>query len=380
MATAAFTDPRVLTWGAHPRGTVGDVFAEVSRRLHRVVPHDASVWLATDPATGLPTAPTRSEHMGGVCGGDARACLRVWELEFMVHDVNLYRDLARARTPAAALRQATADRPTRSPRYRELLEPNGFGDELRAVMRIDGNPWVFGGLFRRHGAPAFTPAETTLVAGMSAPVAATVREHARAATPPGAGDRDPGPGLLVFDDAGELVSVNDDARSWLDEFPPDVGDAGGFGVRLPMVAVGALMRARAIAAHRDHGMARARLRSHRSGRWLVCHASCLRRSDGSVGDTALVIEPAQASEIAPIVAQAHRLSVREQQITQRIARGQGTAEIAARLHLSTHTVRDHIKAIFEKVGVSSRGALVARIFAGHYAPVHLEPGAHDRIA
>ena len=53
-----------------------------------------------------------------------------------------------------------------------------------------------------------------------------------------------------------------------------------------------------------------------------------------------------------------------------VARGYGTAEIAAALHLSAHTVRDHVKTIFDKVGVSSRGELVAKLFAEHYAPVH----------
>ena len=45
--------------------------------------------------------------------------------------------------------------------------------------------------------------------------------------------------------------------------------------------------------------------------------------------------------------------------------------------LSTHTVRDYIKGIVEKVGVSTRGELVARIFTEQYAPVHLHPGNHD---
>ena len=49
-----------------------------------------------------------------------------------------------------------------------------------------------------------------------------------------------------------------------------------------------------------------------------------------------------------------------------IACGMGTAEIAATLFVSPHTVRDHVKAIFEKVGVSSRGELTAKLFAEHY--------------
>jgi DNA-binding CsgD family transcriptional regulator len=84
-----------------------------------------------------------------------------------------------------------------------------------------------------------------------------------------------------------------------------------------------------------------------------------------------VIELAASSEIAPIVVQAYELSIRERQIAQLISQGAATAEIANRLHLSAHTVRDYIKAIFEKVGVSSRGELVATLFAETYAAVHV---------
>lgn len=94
-----------------------------------------------------------------------------------------------------------------------------------------------------------------------------------------------------------------------------------------------------------------------TGQWLVCHASCLRDAEGNLGDIALVIEPAKAAEIAPIIVQAYDLTRREQEITQLIAKGAATAEIAGRLYLSAHTVRDYIKTIFEKVGVSSRGEL-----------------------
>jgi DNA-binding CsgD family transcriptional regulator len=343
--------------------------------LGDLIEYDAAVWLATDPATSLPTAPTRSENMGFVGGSDG--CLRLWELEFLVEDVNLYRDVERAATPARSLHEATSDHPASSARYREFLRPNGLDDELRAALRVDGDAWAWLSLFRERGRPPFAPAELELVASLSRPLGKAVRDHARSARPLAETHDARGPGVMVFAPTGELVSINDDARGWLEELPPDSARQGPFRVRFPMVVAAALMRARATAEDRDHGSARARLRST-TGRWLVFHASCLRGADGRLGDTALTMEPAKAAEIAPIIVQAYELTTRERQITQLIAQGHGTPHIARRLHLSPHTVRDHVKTIFDNVGVSSRGELVAKLFAEHYAPLHTEPGARER--
>jgi hypothetical protein len=90
------------------------------------------------------------------------------------------------------------------------------------------------------------------------------------------------------------------------------------------------------------GTARARVRTRR-GTWLVCHASLLCDADDVLTGVAVVIEPASAAEVAPIIVQAYDLTDREQQITSLIARGAGTADIAEELFLSAHTVRDHVK-------------------------------------
>ena len=345
-----------------------EVFTEASTRLRRLVPFDAAVWLTTDPGTGLPTTPTFSDNLE--LDSEPRQCSELWRREFLVEDFIRYRDLARAELPAAALRATVAD-PRRSARYREFLDPVGFTDELRAVLRVGDNPWGAINLFRRRGQAAFSQQETELVASLSAPLGEALRVRSRPDDFLGAPLADGRPGLLLFDRQGELRSANEGARAWLAELPHEQDLPSDLGVGVPMWMLGTVFCALAVGAGRGDGTARSRVRTRR-GTWLVCHASCLYDADGSLGSIAVVIEPAKAAEIAPIIIEAYDLTDREQQITGLIARGAGTAEIARELFLSAHTVRDHVKAILSKVGVTSRGELVAKLFADHYEPTHLQ--------
>jgi DNA-binding CsgD family transcriptional regulator len=281
-----------------------------------------------------------------------------------------WRDVARAEVPAAALRSTARD-PRVSSRYQRFLRPLGFDDEPRAVLRVGDSPWGAINLLRREGQAAFTHTETRLVASLSAPLGQALRVRARPAGSLGGLVRHDRPGLLLFDRGGALVSANEQARAWLAELPPGLDVPSDLGVAVPMWMLGTVFRALAVAWARGDGTARARVRTRR-GLWLVCHASCLR----GLGSIALVVEPAKAAEIAPIIVQAYELTDRERQITGLIARGAATGDIAEELFLSAHTVRDHVKAVFQKVGVSSRGELVAKLFAEHYEPVHFGDLVH----
>jgi len=130
------------------------------------------------------------------------------------------------------------------------------------------------------------------------------------------------------------------------------GARGPAAHELPQVIHAVAGRARSAGAD---GLARARVRTP-AGRWLVVRGSM-------IGERAAVLlEAARAPDLAPLIADAHGLTERERAVTELVARGLSTSEIAARLHLSRYTVQDHLKAIFEKVGVSTRGELVARLF------------------
>jgi DNA-binding CsgD family transcriptional regulator len=354
--------------------TPAAVFAEASSRLRRLVPFDAAAWLGTDPGTGLPTSPVRIDDLDGV----TRAmCGNHWQQELSVDDVNLFRDLARAERPAAALRATTTDA-GQSARYRRFLRPLGFHDELRTVLRVGDAPWGTVTLWRREGSDAFSPRETDLLAGLAAPLGEALRRHARPSALSGEAPESDRPGLLLFDADAEIVSVNDEAQAWLAELPPEPGVATDHGL-VPVWMLITVFRAGAVRHGAGDGTARTRVRTRR-GRWLVCHASCLRRADGSVGTVAVVIEPAQPAAIAPIVVEAYDLTEREQQIVRLIARGVGTAEIADELFVSPHTVRDHVKAIFAKAEVTSRGELTAKLFADFYEPAHTDEIARVHTA
>jgi DNA-binding CsgD family transcriptional regulator len=321
-----------------------------ARVIRRAVPYDGVCVLTMDPATLLPT----SEVVENGLPPSARP--RMAEIELGETDFNKFAGLARCRMPAASLSEATEGKLERSRRYRELKRPNGFGDELRAALVDDSGAW--GGLtfLRETGSPNFTAAEAETVASLSRYIVEGLRRTVLLREPPGEPADSGDPGLLVLADEESIAMENEAARRWLEEL-------GAESDRLPPVIRAAARRARAAAegAIESDVLASARVRTP-AGRWLVVRGSML-------GDqVAVILEPAGPPELAPLIAHAYGLTDRERSVTQLVAQGLSTNEIAGRLYLAPYTVQDHLKSIFEKTGVGTRGELVARLFFDHYAP------------
>ena len=356
-------------------GTADELLEAVANEVGKAVPYDGAMWFGVDPSTLLAVAPARMERL------DEGYCQQFWYGEFHEHDANLFGDLAGDPVPAATLRTRTGDRPLRSARYREFIQPQGYDDELRAVFRTGDRTWGVAALLRDQGRAPFDEADVALFTAISDIVGSAIRTQAALSAPsPGLSHA---PGLLLFDGAGTIMSANDAATRWLKEIygAEDEGDwmgmltdpkAPDLEAAVPIIPL--LARARAVAAGRVDGHARLRLRD-RSGRWVVLHASVL---DGATGDStvAVVVEPAKSTDIAPIIIEAYGLTRRERDVVRAIARGGSTPDIAAELYLSAHTVRDYIKSVFEKVGVNSRAELVAKLFAEHYSDPFHETLAH----
>lgn len=325
---------------------------EMQRLVGTVVPFDLSCWHPTDPATGL--------IAGGIFEIPPALTSRLSEIEFFEEDFNSLVDLAGRRCPVGILREETGGQLDRSTRYREILQPIGLEEELRAVFMTRSGTWAVAGLFRQRGSRAFTAEEARFMTGIVGMVAEGFRSALLISTT-GTDQEAEAPGLVLFNPDGTVHDISPTATRWLTELHDGLERPTLLPIQVEQVA--AATRAAIQRGSPDRG-ARARVLT-KSGRWLELHGTNL----GGGAGTAVIIETAAPAAVAPLLVEAYGLSDRERQIVALILRGASTQEIAHRLCLSPLTVQDHLKAIFDKMGVRSRQRIAGRIFFDHYFPV-----------
>lgn len=318
-------------------------------RLRRVVPVDALWWALVDPATLLFTRAHRDnlpEEIGPY----------FVENELLADDANKWTDLARSRSGVRTLVEATGGELARSARYRDIFRPLGLSDELRVALRTRGTCWGYLCL-HREGPQEFTAAEARFIGKIAPDLAEGIRFGllVRAAAAGG----DTGPGLLLLADDGSLIASNGAGDVWLDELREPGAD------RLLPIEVYAVAAALRHAGESPAPPPRLRVRT-RAGRWVVINASWLGLQERET--VAVIIEPATAVEVAPLLMAAYGLTPRERTVTGLVCSGLSTREVASRLHVAEHTVQDHLKSVFGRTGVRSRRELVATILRQEYLP------------
>jgi DNA-binding CsgD family transcriptional regulator len=331
---------------------------EIMKRLRTVIPIDVSFFTTADPATLLFTGAVVDDML-------MHATPQFLENEFLQTDVSKFAWMARSNTSVMNLVQATQGELERSQRYREILAPLSLGGELRAALITGGTCWGFMCLHREQSSPHFTLTEAAYLARLTPHLAEGLRTALLLGSTTGQAVPDE-PGLLLLTEDLSVVAITPAAERWLAE----LGEAD-WPSKLPLPYVVSAVAGRMLALERGLDaqpdlVPRVRLRTA-SGHWLVLHASRL-SGPGAQGQIAVIFEVARPAEVAPLIVEAYDLSKRESEILQSVVRGLSTTEIAEAFHISSNTVQDHLKAIFEKVGVRSRRELVGQLFAQQYQP------------
>ncbi len=284
--------------------------------------------------------------------------------EYFEDDFHKMADVARSERGMSTLHEATGGDPSRSRAWNLYMRPYGAEQELLVALRTPaGDAWGILGLYREPGQPQFSADELAFLRAASPHLAEGVQRGllvGEASDPEGPD----APGLVVLRDDWSVESLTPGVERWLIELPDGDWESQG---RLPPSVLAVAGRALRTAEHEDAPgeIAFARVLSDR-GRWMVLHGTSL-VADGA-RRVAVIIEPAHPARISPLLMAAYGLTDREQDVTRQVLRGDSTAQIAARLHVSPHTVQQHLKSVFEKTGVRSRRELVGTVFFSHYEP------------
>ncbi|MFN8098333.1 MAG: LuxR C-terminal-related transcriptional regulator [Dermatophilaceae bacterium] len=325
--------------------------AAVKDEVGRVLPAAAIAVGTLDPETAVPNGGCFSPVEGSSAEDVATAARRWAEIEYGDPEPSALQVMHRRGVTALGMVQETHGSPERSRRMRELMLPVGITDEVRMLGYAGGRPWAALMLFRTGG--SFTADDVAFVASLSSAVGRGVRACVLQSA---YGMRYPEPGArsLVVGPGGEIVLATAEARNWFARMLAENGAQASAAVVPGLIA-------RLGSAAESPGEAHTRIH-RRDGQWFTASAERLLGPGGSPdGHVVVTIVASEPHELAPLLFESLGLTPREQAVTRLVMDGLDTRRIAGRLGLSAYTVQDHLKSVFGKAGVMSRGQLVARI-------------------
>ncbi len=325
--------------------------AEALRWLRTMFTIDAVFFATVDPETLLFTGVSSEAPL-------VDAATLFLDNEFGRPDVNKFASLASASDPASSLDVATRGERSDSARSREVMAPLGLGDELRVALRSRGQCWGVLCLHRATAVAGFAADEIALVRRVAPLLAEGIRRGIAIASQGNERNPPDGTGVVVLASDLSLVSINAQAERWLDEI---VGEwPNDFDVPVPVVAAAARVIAPSIDAPVES--ATARIPTKRGG-WISVQSSYLRGSDSE--QVVVLLQPATVHEVSSMVLAAHGLTPAQHRVAALVLQGRSTAEIVATLHISTNTLQEHLRTVFDRFGVGSHRELVAALMGSH---------------
>lgn len=311
--------------------------------LRRVIGFDRWCWPSADPETLLP--------LSGFADHDYGPRLRrALELEYSGEDFAAKHDLARRASGSGCLSFETGGDLARSPRWDEVLRPVGIGDVAAAACRDPLGCWGWIEVYRGDSDRRFEEDDLELLTSAGRSLGVVLRR--RLTTRIEGTTAEPSkPGVIVLTPDLDVLSTTESAHEWIDALP-----AAGMFATWDMLPA-AVYPVATLARSRDSAAGAHALERAVDGRWLMIEAAPL-EGDGA-GYVAVTLRNATPKETFDILARAHALTRRERDVVTAVCAGLDTNAITQQLLISRHTVQDHLKSIFEKIGVHSRRELLA---------------------
>lgn len=313
---------------------------ESIRVIDRDVRTELTCWATMDPETlaismmvsGNPRIPSEYEPL-------------LADAEYSPGEPHTFADMARRRERVGRLSDLPLREQDSSARLRNVWRPLGVKQELRVLFSSDGACWGAAGLVR--AGRDFSERETEYLASVAPAIASATRLAVRSEI--SSSPADGHPAIAVIDSRGAIASATPEAQRWRERL--DEPEPGRFALIMRMMARGATST--------PSGGFRARIRDGQ-GQWALMQASTLIGAD-QADQVAVSIDPAIGEQLLGMLLAAYGLSPREREVCRQVIAGYPTTAIAAHLFVTANTVQDHLKSVFTKVGVRSRGELVARL-------------------
>jgi len=309
--------------------TVPELGAMISREVARVVPHDGHILVGMDPVTSVGCFLTTQNSYG----------------PRVVSRMSIDYALGRS-SPVRLLVRDTPDR-----RYGTQLHnmaTEGFDSEIRIELTHRGRAWGVLVLLRERGRTPFSSTDTDTAKYLAQPLASALKRFV-AATPLNSARSDQPPGLIIITHQDQITVATPAGREALRAFTPD----------RPLTDDELFTSIWNITYRTRRTRAPVVCRVLAPQGWIAMHAQLL---DGSTaGDVAITTQPASAELLLPAITAWHDITPRERTVLGQALEGLPAKHIARRLDLSQHTVNDHFKAIYRKIGVTSREELITRL-------------------
>jgi DNA-binding CsgD family transcriptional regulator len=311
--------------------------------LQRVIGFDRWCWPFADPETLLPLSGLAEHDYGpGVP--------RSLELEYSGDHFAAKHVLARRANSAGSLSAETGGDLARSRRWDEVLRPAGIGDIAAVACRDALGCWGWIELYRDGADRRFEPGDLELLASVGPSLGSVLRRAFMVAGDSDALEPSP-PGVIVLNPDLRPLSWTAGARDWIGALPAAALFAAWGMLPAVVYPMAAMSRSRSAVT-----TARALERAV-DGRWVMIEAAPLEGdADGKI---AVTLRSAAPAETFDVICRAHALTPRERDVVAALLAGLDTRALSERLFISRHTVQDHLKSVFQKIGIHSRRELLA---------------------